>query len=172
MGECALLSDRMPAVALGRSKWSSEQAEHLERCAACSAEWKLVQVSSQLGQTLDTRHHPAATAQVVLRRLGRRENEARSRRTVWGFAALASAAAAAALIWAGWTTRAPDRATRTPMVATLQIQLPELDDLLPAELNAVLQTMDEPYIGGSAADSSTGDPADEDLDTGFTTLEG
>jgi hypothetical protein len=58
------------------------------------------------------------------------------------------------------------------VVANLQIQLPELDYLLPAELNAVLQTLDEPYVDGSAADPTAGDPDDEVLDNGFDTWEG
>jgi hypothetical protein len=60
----------------------------------------------------------------------------------------------------------------TPTVASLQIQLPELDYLLPAELNAVLQTIDEPYVGGSVDDAVAGDPDEEGLDSGFETWEG
>jgi hypothetical protein len=163
MSDCAVLSDRMPDVALGQSAWTLEEARHLEHCASCKAEWSLVQVSSRIGRNFEP-SDPAITAQAVLHRMDRHHEELRSRRSRWGFAALASAAAAAALIWAGWTARAPVAPRPVPVVATLQMQLPELDDLLPAELNAVLQTMDEPYIGGA--------PDDEDLDNGFATLEG
>jgi hypothetical protein len=172
MSDCGWLSDRMPAVALGRSTWTVEEARHLGGCRSCQDEWDLIRLSSRLGKDVGAELDPTATTRAVLHRLARSGEEARLRRKAWGFAALASAAAAAAMVWAARTATIPSPSARAPVVASLQIQLPELDYLLPAELNTVLQTMDEPYVGGSAADSVAGDPDDEDLDTGFDTWEG
>ena len=47
----------------------------------------------------------------------------------------------------------------TAVAGRLTIPLPELDSLGPAELDSVLQTMDEPLVSGS----STDDPALGDL---------
>jgi hypothetical protein len=75
------------------------------------------------------------------------------------------------IVWAGPSSSDRIPAAPAATVASLQIQLPELDNLPPAELNAVLQTMDEPYVGGSD-DSLAGDSEDEELETGFDTWEG
>jgi hypothetical protein len=172
MSDCDWLSDRMPAVALGRSMWTAEEATHLRDCRSCQDEWDLIRLSSRLGKDVGAGIDPTATTRAVLHRLKRSREEAHLRRKAWGFAALASAAAAAAMVWAGRTATIPSSSARAPVVANLQIQLPELDYLLPAELNAVLQTLDEPYVDGSAADPTAGDPDDEVLDNGFDTWEG
>jgi hypothetical protein len=41
------------------------------------------------------------------------------------------------------------------VVAGLRIPLPELDSLQPAELDSVLQTMEEPLVDGSTLDEPT-----------------
>jgi hypothetical protein len=171
MSDCGWLSDRMPVVALGRSTWTAEETSHLGGCRSCQDEWDLIRLSGRLGKDVAAELDPAATTRAVLQRLARSRGEARVRRK-WGFAALAGAAAAAVMVWAGRTATVPSPAAGTPVVASLQIPLPELDYLLPAELNAVLQTMDEPYVGGSADSPAWADPDDEALDSGFDTLEG
>ncbi|HET9465994.1 MAG TPA: hypothetical protein VFO71_10710, partial [Gemmatimonadales bacterium] len=70
------------------------------------------------------------------------------------FTGLAAAAAIAAVVWGGGVegvlTRPDDS---SPVVATgLAIPLPELESLQPAELDSVLQTMDEPSISGVPVD--------------------
>lgn len=172
MSDCGRLSDRMPEVALGRSRWTVEEASHLGGCRSCRDEWDLIRLSGQLGRDVGAELDPTAITKAVLHRLARSGEEARLRRRAWGFAALASAAALAAMVWAGRTATIPSPSATAPVVASLQIQLPELDYLLPAELNAVLQTLDEPYVGGSADDSAVGDPDAEELDNGFDTWEG
>jgi hypothetical protein len=172
MTHCGRLSDRTPAVALGRSTWTAEETSHLGGCRSCQDEWDLIQLSARLGKDVAAELDPAATTQAVLQRLARSGEEARLRRKGWGFAALATAAAVAAVVWTGRTATVPSPAARPPVVASLQIPLPELDYLLPAELNAVLQTMDEPYVGGSPDNPAWGDTDDEALDSGFDTLEG
>jgi hypothetical protein len=172
MSDCGWLSDRMPAVALGRSTWTVEEVDHLGGCRSCQDEWNLIRLSGRLGKDVGAELDPRAATRAVLHRLARSGEEARLRRKAWGFAALASAAAVAAMIWAGPTATIPSPPARAPVVASLQIQLPELDYLLPAELNAVLQTLDESDVGGPVPDSAAGDLDDEDLDSGFDTWEG
>jgi hypothetical protein len=75
----------------------------------------------------------------------------------WGawIAALATAAAVAGMIWSGSVSNQPRVRTPSAALATeLQIPLPELDSLQPAELNAVLQSMDEPGVEGSTQDTT------------------
>jgi hypothetical protein len=172
MSDCGRLSDRMPAVALGRSTWTTAESGHLGGCASCQEEWNLIQLTSQLGASVGARLDHSATTRAVLDRLARSEEQNRLRRRSWGFAALASAAAVAVMVWSGRVAPPPGEPGRTPVVASLQIPLPELDYLLPAELNAVLNTLDEPLVGGSAADTAAVDPDDEVLETGFDTWEG
>jgi hypothetical protein len=49
MSDCGWLSDRMPAVALGRAEWTRDETRHLSDCRSCQREWELVQLSSRLG---------------------------------------------------------------------------------------------------------------------------
>jgi hypothetical protein len=149
MSDCNRLSDRMPLVALGRTGWTSEENLHLSGCGSCQEEWKLVLLTTQLGERLpelDT----AATSQAVLGRLERARMK-RLRRRAWSFAALATAATLVAVIW---TDRPESRPVVPSPVAGLQIPLPELDSLLPAELDSVLQSMDELLVEGSTLDDS------------------
>jgi hypothetical protein len=169
MSGCSRLSDRMPSVALARSAWTAEESGHLAECASCQQEWNLIRVSAALGKGVGADLDGAATSRAVLQRLVRQKETVQLRRS-WGFAALSGAAAAAAIVWASAT-----KTVRTPppapaAVASLRIQLPELDNLLPAELNAVLQTIDEPYVGGS--DDGAISDSDEELESGFETWEG
>jgi len=169
MSDCSLLSDRMPAVALGRSTWTDEESSHLLGCRSCEREWDLIRITARLGRDIGPEVDGTVTTGAVLERLVHHQDMAERRRS-WGFAALASAAAAAAIVLGGRTTRVTTPSTPAATVAS--IPLPELENLLPAELNAVLQTIDEPYVGGSAVDSVAGDPDDEDLENGFETWEG
>jgi hypothetical protein len=172
MSDCSRLSDRMPVVGLGRSTWTAEEATHLGQCPSCQTEWELIRVASHLGTDVGAKLDSTGTTRAVLQRLAHSEEETIRRRRSWGFAALASAAAAAVIIWAGGGPDGmPSPPAKAPAVASLQIPLPELENLLPAELNAVLQTLDEPYVGDSA-DPAAGDTNDEDLENGFDTLEG
>ena len=64
------LSDRMPEVARGASRWSAEDARHLETCADCRAEWKIVSATAGLGAALSILADPEATSDRVLRAAG------------------------------------------------------------------------------------------------------
>lgn len=171
MSDCDRLSDRMPAVGRGGSSWTAAEAVHLGQCPSCQTEWELIRVASHLGRDVGAELDSTGTARAVLQRLAHSEAETIRRRRSWGFAALASAAAAAVIVWAGRPDGIPSPPAKAPAVASLQIPLPELENLLPVELNAVLQTLDEPYVGDSA-NPAAGDPDDEDLENGFDTLEG
>jgi hypothetical protein len=159
----------MPVVALGRSTWTAEESSHLAECASCRQEWDVIRISSRLGRGIGAGLDGMATSRAVLQRLQRHKETVRLRKS-WGFAALSGAAAAAAIVWVSRTETVRISSPPPAAVASLRIQLPELDNLLPAELNAVLQTIDEPYVGGS--DDGTMSESDEELESGFETWEG
>jgi len=161
MSVCEWLSDRMPPVALGQAEWTPDEIHHLNECTTCRREWELVQLASRLGKDARLTLDPAAIAARVLRRLDQEREHGRVRRRSWGFAGLAAAAALVAAIWIGGLQGGASKAqpVNTAVAGRLTIPLPELDSLEPAELDSVLQTMDEPLVSGSTAD----DPALGDL---------
>jgi hypothetical protein len=169
MNDCTRLSDRMPAVALGRSTWTADESTHLATCSSCQEELALVVAAGRLGRDVGSDLDPRLAASSVLQRLASKEKAVLRKRS-WAFAALASAAAVAAVIWARPDATIPS--TGAPAVATLEMPIPELEYLLPAELNAVLQTIDEPYLGGSADEAAAGDSDYEELENGFDIWEG
>ena len=153
MSECHWLSDRMPAVALGRAEWSPDESQHLGTCRSCQEEWNLVARSSRLGREVGRHLEAAFTADALLQRLER--SRLARRRRGWGLAGLA-AAAVAAVVWTG--RPATHSAHPAPgIVAGQQLALPELDGLQPAELDSVLQTMDEPAPADSTLDATVDD---------------
>lgn len=163
MSNCEWLSDRMPAVALGRAEWTADEVRHLNACESCQKEWEVVQVASRLGEEAGLSLDSAAIAAGVVRRLKLERNATALRRRAWSFAGLA---AAAALIAAIWTGALDSRPVNLPVAGTevarrLSIPLPELETLEPSELDSVLQTWDEPMVNGSDGD----DPALGDLNT-------
>jgi hypothetical protein len=173
MNDCGWLSDRMPAIALGRAEWTADETRHLSGCRSCQEEWDLVRLSSHLGDDVGAKLEPESTARLVLQRIGRARQEASRRRRGWTFAALAMAAAIAAAVWTGGpATRSVAPPRESVVAASLQIPLPELDYLVPAELDTVLQTIEEPLIGGPPDTPVPGDPNDDDLDGVFDTWEG
>ena len=161
MSVCEWLSDRIPQVALGQAEWTPDEIHHLNECEACRREWELVQLASRLGRDVALTLDPAAIAAGVLRRLDREREDGRLRRRGWTFAGLAAAAALVVAIWSGGMQGGASKAqpVNTAVAGRLTIPLPELDSLEPAELDSVLQTMDEPLVSGS----STDDPALGDL---------
>ena len=154
MTDCGWLSDRIPEVAAGRAQWTAEEVQHLNGCRTCQQEWRLVLAARNLGDGVGASFDsPAMTASVLLRLRGAQE-AGRLRRRAWSGTGLAAAAAIAEVVRAGGVeavlTRPDDS---SPVVATgLAIPLPELESLQPAELDSVLQTMDEPSISGVPVD--------------------
>jgi hypothetical protein len=173
MSLCEQLSDRMPAVASGASAWSHEEAAHLERCDWCRGEWDVVRAAAALGRDLPVALDPLHVTQRVVGRLRADRAHARHRR-VW----IAGLAAAAVIVLAVATgSHAPRSAIRPPVdVGALRIPLPELDSLRPDELQAVLDSMDQPDAGaagvtGADTDGMSGMDANQ-LESVLRSLEG
>jgi hypothetical protein len=163
MSDCDWLSDRMPVVALGRAGWTPDEISHLNECGSCRREWELVQVASRLGEDATLSLDPTMIAAGLVRRLDQARKEGRLRRRAWSFAGLAAAAAVVAAIWTGGLEGDPSKVAPvgTEVAGRLAIPLPELESLEPAELDSVLQTMDEPIVSGANGD----EPALGDLNT-------
>jgi hypothetical protein len=173
MSDCGWLSDRMPTVALGRAEWTEEEARHLSGCESCQGEWQLVRLSSSLGQDVAAKLDVGSTTRAVFQRLERARQQDRLRRQSLTFAALATAAAIAAVVWTGKPLTRPVAPSAGPVVAaSLLIPLPELDNLDPAELNTVLQTIDEPLVGGPTDTPGSAALDDDDLDGVLNIWEG
>ena len=171
MSECTKLSDRIPEVALGRVRWTPDQAAHLRACAECRAEFALVQATIGLGRKAPALSDPGATAAAVERRLV----QVRSRRA--GVERMAGVAAAAMLVLAVWTRwpAPPERPASgtTNSAAQALVPLPELELLEPAELDSLLERMEAPVAGSSTLDApSLGDLEDTELEQVLATWEG
>jgi hypothetical protein len=151
MTDCGWLSDRIPAVALGRAEWTTEEVRHLNGCRMCQQEWELVRTAGRLGDGAGVSFDSPAMASSVLQRLRRNREVQRFRRRAWSFTGLAAAAAVALAVWTGGTEGGTTRASfPAPVIATrLAIPLPELESLHAAELDSVLQAMDEPNVNGT-----------------------
>jgi hypothetical protein len=104
MTTCTQLSDRMPDVAHGASRWTDMEERHLAECADCRAEWELVTAASRLGATLQTPADPALLSTVLLERLARERQRTRFRARLWTVAGLAAAAAVILAVWTGART--------------------------------------------------------------------
>ena len=161
MSECTRLSDRMPAVNLGRQEWSADEQRHLGECVSCGAEWELVQAANRLGKTVGRRIDQVSISRTVVARLASAQ-AARRRWRTWGAAGLAAAAAIAGLLLSGSEADHPTGAHAPSAVAMLQIPLPELDSLQPAELDSVLRTIDEAGVQGPTVDSPDRGELDND----------
>ena len=175
MSDCEWLSDRIPAVARGQAGWTPDEIRHLNECGSCRREWELVQLASRLGEDAGLALDPAAMAAGVLRRLDREREDGRLRRRVWSFGGLAAAAAVVAAFWTGGLQDGPSKIPRagTTVAERLSIPLPELESLEPAELDSVLQTMDEPMVSGSTGDDpALGDLNNDELERVLDSWEG
>ncbi len=180
MIQCDRLSDRIPGVALGRSSWTAEEQAHLETCPDCRAEWDLVVAASRLGTALPPASSPEVMTAALAGRLAGERAAVRTRRRSWLTVGLAAAAVTiiavriprspAGLSTPGQpaptspvgpaqpATQIPNPATpRPPSVASgPAIQLPELDGLPDADLEAILGSLDEssgvPSLDGAGLD--------------------
>src|SRR5512139_2282544 len=136
MTECTQLSDRMAAVAHGRSEWSAEEAAHLESCQDCGAEWRVMRAGALLGMEV-ARTLPA---EFVATRVVAAVKAPRSARGWWPrlrWLAVPAAAAAVALL------ALPDgRGPAAPGAGTVEVGvLPELEPLDATALEAVLELL-------------------------------
>ena len=142
MSDCTWLSDRMPSVALGRGEWTADELQHLNACSSCRREWEVVRATGRLGDRAAAEVDISALTQAVLQRRSRTAATWRKRKA-WGLAGLAAAAALAGILWTGRTDPPLPGPASAPIVSGLQIPLPELEELQPAELDSVLRGMDQ-----------------------------
>jgi hypothetical protein len=199
---CQQLSERMPAVALGRSHWSAVEDAHLASCAECQAEWDLVQLAGRLGSSSTSMMDPDAIGARLRRRL--EDARAASRRTRrWALVGLGVAASIAVALWTGRPAprqpiaTLPSAPTASPPTAKppesmkapaptpgpvahaerprLDLPLPGIDDLSDSDLDDLLQAMEAPLAGNSTAPDDgarLGDPDDRELAGALTVEEG
>ena len=173
MSECGRLSDRIPSVVLGRDQWTPQELEHLDECGSCHHEWMLVQAAGRLGAGVEERFEPNDIATSVIQRLQRTRETERTRRTRWTIGGLAAAAALVAALWTGGRT-SNDTAQPNGSLATAELAfpLPELESLQPAELDSVLQTMDEGNVGSAMEEPDLGDLNSDELERVLDSWEG
>ena len=145
MTELHLDADRMPDVARGAAQWSAEELRHLGHCDQCRSEWAMVQVAAGLGRGVARRLGSARIADTVARRLA---SEPPPRRTLVGRTArlLAAGMAAAAAIAVFGSTRLDPPLLDSPATQSV---LHELDELNPAELETLLESL-PPEAGATA----------------------
>jgi len=175
MSDCEWLSDRMPVVVLGQTGWTPDEIGHLDECESCRREWELLQLAGRVGEEAGRSLDPAAITVGVLRRLESEREVRRLRRRTWSFGGLAAAAALVAALWGGGLQDGPSKISRsgTTVAERLSIPLPELESLEPAELDSVLQTMDEPMVSGSTGDDpALGDLSNDELERVLDSWEG
>ena len=174
MSECGWLSDRMPAVVLGRAQWTQQELQHLNQCGMCQQEWEIVRAVNRLGREAGDALDPSAVAGSLLGRLSGARDLQRRRRLAGTFGGLAAAAAVLIALWTG----TPGSDGSVPPSASLaagqlQIPLPELQSLDPAELDSVLQTMDDPNgRSPNSEDPDLGDLNSEELEHVLDSWEG
>jgi hypothetical protein len=169
MIDCETMTDRMALVAHARASWSVEEEAHLAACAGCSAEWRIVQEAARLGTGVAERLDSDRMSRVVLAQLAA---ERRRRRWTRGLALLATAAAAAIIVWAGRPSR---RGADTVASAGSEFHLPlaELEGLDAGQLQAVLEGFEAPLGGGSSPEGSgLGELKDYELERVLRSLEG
>jgi hypothetical protein len=177
MTTCTQLSDRMPDVAHGTSRWTETEEHHLAACADCRAEWELVTSASRLGSALRSPADPGLISTVLLERLARERQRTRVRARRWTAAGLAAAAAVILAMWTGARTAVRPGGTAPRVAPTgtprVELPLPELDDLPAEALDSMLQALDE---AGARADAyelpALADPGDRELERVLTGLEG
>lgn len=152
MSMCEAVSDRMPVVASGRGEWTATEREHLAGCAECSAEWKLVSVAATLGR--DVTADAAGLTPALLARVARVAME--ERRGRWVRRAVVGGLAIAAMLLLVVMPRKVEVASVRPegvfSASPAELQLAELDDAAPTELEMVLAEFDEPTAPGSSLD--------------------
>jgi anti-sigma factor RsiW len=158
MTECERLSGRMPAVVLDAAEWTAMELQHLAECDRCQSEWTLVRAANGLGRDVEASIDTEAIALSVLRRLHANRQVEQLRRK-WTLGGLAAAAAVMLAVWFGGmdTRDRPAPVSNRAAIVQTAIELPELDSLAPAELDSVLQRMDDPAVAG---------PGDDEVDLG------
>lgn len=197
---CLALSDRMPDVALDRSRWTEDEERHLAGCADCRAEWAIVWAASRLGPPVPVAAAPEDIAGRAIARVSVERSRSRARRRLAVAAGLAAAATVAVAVWTGQggpapgsrgrdapevrepvaaapsapaTGRAPAaRGAGAPVAARLELAMPELDSLPEEALDSILRALDEPLAQSGSDDGQLGDGGDVELERALAGLEG
>ena len=130
-------SDRFTAVARGESRWTGAETAHLDRCAECRLEWQLVSAARSLGRPESAGIDAPRLAGAVIQRLAGEPAPPERR---WGHRVGWVVAVGAAAVL-GLAVLLPGREPGSPPPAVAITVLHELDDLTPAELEAVLETI-------------------------------
>jgi anti-sigma factor RsiW len=164
MNHCGWLSDRIPAVVLGRAEWTPQEMQHLQECPTCQGELEVVRAVRRLGQDRGAGIDTEAVATSVLRRLREEPAAPPLRRRAWAVGGLAAAAAIIIAIWTGGTVdqAGTTRENGSLAAAQLEIPLPELESLQAAELDSVLRALDDP---SNLRDPGAGEPELDDLNS-------
>lgn len=196
---CTELSERMPDVAHGRSRWTAAEEQHLAACDSCRAEWQLATTAVRLGATLPPPGDPVLLTSLLIERLGRERELLQRRLRIWTMAGMAAAAAVIIAIWTSAETGAlrGGASSAAPRVATAptaspsptvpvppvspepvadsraELPLPEIEDLPPEALDSMLNLLDEPAARADAYDlPGLDDSGDGELEAALTGLEG
>ncbi|MCL4866519.1 MAG: hypothetical protein KJZ47_11540 [Gemmatimonadales bacterium] len=172
MMDCERLSDRMPDVARGRAAWTRDDAAHLAECSSCQQEWELVRAAATHGIALSQQVDVTRLIEGVTARLEVAPPAASPRRVPWRRLAwpLAIAASLSLMIWGGMPRNVPTEANAPALAAVLH----ELDDLTPAELEAMLELVPEaPAVAFRTLETpeSLGDLSAEELELLLSSME-
>lgn len=153
MSMCEAVSDRMPGVASGQTAWTEAERAHLVTCGDCAAEWQLVSVAARLGRDVTVNADRIAPL-VVSRVRSAKQADERQRKVRWMVKA-GGLAIAALLLLILVPRRRSGEVPATPAGVAAQpaeLQLAELDDAAPTELEMVLVEFDEPAVPASSLD--------------------
>jgi hypothetical protein len=172
MSDCERLSDRMPEVALQQAAWTAEEAAHLATCADCRAEWDVVLAARRLESSAPS-VDPTAVAVAVQRRLATDRTASRRNRLAWVTGAAAAAVAAIALAISSGPETQREAKPAVAVETEPLVPLPELEGLETAQLDTLLQSLDGPFAGSAARDSTAAaDDADVELEQILASWEG
>ncbi len=166
------LTDRIPEVVHATEAWTSEEQAHLDSCAECRAEWRLVSMVATAAPPAPTVDVEALSATVLDRLREDRGVIALDRRRSWRGWALGLAAAASLVLALGvWR---PWRATETVIAATQGPALfPELEQLSESELETVLASIEpENTVEPIGSVPRVGDLSDTELEVLLEQVEG
>jgi hypothetical protein len=166
MTDCRRLSDRIPAVALGRDRWTAEDEVHLAHCDDCRSEWELVRAAGRIGEHLPPLADRADLAAAVLRRVTEDPVPAPRRRTLRWAGGLAAAAAVTLAVWTGGTLGREGEAAGTAGAAAVE-------PLSTAQVDSLLEADEVPLAGWSMLETPTlGDLNEDELERLLRTWEG
>ena len=164
------LTDRMPDVRHARDAWTAGDHQHLAACVECAAEWRVVSIVRNADAL--TAADADVIAESVLDRL-RTSNDVipLRRHSTWRRALVGLAAAASiAVAFLAWPEASTEEQAFVPSrEATM---LPELDELLDAELEVVLATVQDEAVDPFGTVPTFSELTDDELEQLLEEVEG